>query len=209
MSIEYSRILVLRVTKLGRSNPTARASWSEAEEVTGKQRGGLLLALDTGRSRRAPRSAPRENRGLRFRRRKRTIPAWRGGRGSRSPRPLAQDLGVRNDPVLALEVDRVADLQDRADVVRRFVSAILEADAVALAADDPWTCTRATDPRPWEQARERGARAAWKARAVQWSPASRASSARSGRCGKRASLPGDVPGSADPEPEFLCAQGVL
>jgi hypothetical protein len=31
--------------------------------------------------------------------------------------PLAQDLGVPNDPVLAFERDGVADLQDRADVV--------------------------------------------------------------------------------------------
>ena len=66
--------------------------------------------------------------------------------------PLAQDLGVRNDPVLAFEVDRVADLQDGADVVRRYASCVFKVDAVAVAADHRWTSTRAAGARPWKQA---------------------------------------------------------
>lgn len=49
--------------------------------------------------------------------------------------PLAQDLGVGDDPVPVFEGDVVADLQDLADVVRRHVTAVRKVDAVAVAAD--------------------------------------------------------------------------
>ena len=55
--------------------------------------------------------------------------------------PLAQHLGIGDDPAPAFKGDVVADLQDLADVVRRHVTAVLEVDAVAVAADHGRTST--------------------------------------------------------------------
>jgi hypothetical protein len=60
---------------------------------------------------------------------------------------LGQHLCIGDDPLLAFEGDVVANLQDLADVVRRHVRAVLEADAVAVAGDQGRSSTPRADPR--------------------------------------------------------------
>jgi hypothetical protein len=61
--------------------------------------------------------------------------------------PLAQYPGIGDDPRRAFEGDPVADLQDLTDVVRRHVTAVLEVDAIAVAADHGRTSTPVARPR--------------------------------------------------------------